>query len=375
MKVDRSVLIVDDKTVNINALTEILRGKYKIMAALGGENAIRLLEKKRPDLVLLDVYMPDIDGFAVLRYMKEREDLATIPVIFVTGEQDAVTEEQGLALGAVDYIKKPYRPSIIEVKVRNHLELKTYRDNLEDMVSERTRRIEEYTERLEHLTERLTESRDAVIMGMSFMSESHDSITGEHIERIKTYTRIISDKMMELYPGDLSSELASLIVLYAPLHDVGKVGVSDTILQKVGTLTSDEFETMKRHTLVGAELLRKIERFMTDKKDLDNLEVAVEIAECHHERFDGSGYPHRMKGDDIPLSARIVTLADIYDALRSSRPYKKAFSHKEAMHIILMGDGRTDPAHFDPKVLETFNTVQGELEKAYQMNLKTGINP
>ena len=364
--VEKTVLIVDDKAVNIDVLTEVLRGKHKIMAALGGENAIRLLEKKKPDLVLLDVYMPDVDGFDVLCYMKERKELASIPVIFVTGEHDGESEERGLALGAVDYIKKPFRPGVIDVKVRNHLELKSYRDNLEEMVSERTRRIEEYTARLENLTERLTASRDAVIMGMSFMSESHDSITGEHVERIKVFTQIISEKMMELHPGEISAELASLIVLYAPLHDVGKVGVSDTILQKVGTLSGEEFETMKRHTLVGASLLRKIENFMTDTRDLSNMEIAVEIAESHHERFDGTGYPHRLRGEDIPLSARIVTLADIYDALRSPRPYKKAFTHKEALQTILTGDGRTDPAHFDPRVLETFVAVQGQLEEAYQ---------
>lgn len=384
---NNTILIVDDVRLNIDALTNILSDKYKIMAAVSGENAIKVMERKRPDLVLLDVSMPGIDGFEVLKFMKEHKELAIIPVIFITGGSDVGAEEKGLALGAVDYIKKPFREEIIKAKVRNHLELSTYRHNLELLVSERTKQLEA--------------SRDAVIMGMSLMSDIHDKVTGDHIKRIRIFTQILTNKMLELYPGVLNPDLASLIVLYSPLHDVGKVGISDNILKKTGRLTQEEFDSMKSHTLQGADILRETERFFTDDKgevqltpdeynivknhtvegadilrktenflsdnsDMANLKVAIEIAECHHEKFDGSGYPHGLKGEEIPLSARIVAIADVYDALKSPRQYKNAFTHEEAVDIILKGDGRTSPDHFDPNILEVFSIVHKDFEKVEQ---------
>lgn len=355
---NNTILIVDDVMLNIDVLTDILCAKYVIMAAVSGENAIKLLSRKRPDLVLLDVSMPGIDGFEVLRFMKEHEELANIPVIFVTGEHDADVEEKGLALGAVDYVKKPYNAAVVEAKVRNHLELKTYRDNLESLVYERTKELEERTRQL-------AASREAIIMGMSLMSESHDGVTGGHIKRIKALTRILALKMMELYPDTITTDMAEQITLFSPLHDVGKVCIPDTILKKAGPLTPEEFNIMKSHTSEAAELLRKTELFITDGEGGD-LKVAIEIAESHHEKYDGTGYPRGLKGEEIPISARIVSAADIYDALRSQRPYKRALSHDEAVDIILSGDEKTMPEHFDPKVLEAFKNANRELEKLYE---------
>jgi len=357
---ENTVLIVDDIKINIDTLTDILRTNYSVMAAISGENAIKLLGRKKPDIVLLDLSMPGIDGFDVLQYMKEQPELMNIPVIFVTGETNEVAEEKGLELGAVDYIKKPYNSTVVRTKVRNHLELKNNRDNLELLVRERTQDLEERTNQL-------AASHETIIMGMSLMSEIHDKVTGDHIERIKGFTKILTDKMLNMYPDMITKHLADLVVLYSPLHDVGKVAISDTVLKKAGKLTPEEFTQMERHTINGAELLKNLikgtEHFLVKGKNAYDLRVAIEIAESHHEKYNGEGYPHKLKGDEIPLSARIVTLADIYDALRSPRQYKKEFSYEETMNIILNGDGRTNPEHFDPRVLEVLRCVHGDFEK------------
>ena len=350
---NNTVLIVDDMKINIDSLSNILRNDYSVMAAISGTNALKILARKKPDLVLLDISMPDIDGFQVLKYMKETPEFTNIPVIFVTSEHNEEIEEKGLAPGAVDYVKKPYNQAIVKAKVRNHLELKNYRDNLEILVSRRT-------QDLENRTIQLAASHESIIMGMSLMSESHDKITGDHIERIKKFTRILTDKMLEMYPNAISKELADLIVLYSPMHDVGKVAIPDAVLKKTGKLSPDEFSIMESHTTEGAELLRKTNQFLT--KDSLDLKVAIEIAECHHEKYNSTGYPNKLKGEEIPLSARIVTITDVYDALRSRRPYKKEFSYEETLDIIFNGDGRTNPEHFDPMIMDILKKVHGSFE-------------
>ena len=348
----QTILIVDDKKLNIDIITDILSDSYAVMAATSGERALKLLEKRKPDLVLLDVFMPGIDGFDVLRQMRMDAELSNIPVIFVTGEHDTSAEEKGLLLGAVDYVKKPFVPSIIRIKVRNHLELKSYRDSLESLVRTRTKQLEA--------------SREAIIMGMSLMSDIHDKATGEHIERIKSLTSMLAEKMLQMYPDLLSNDLKEQITLFSPLHDVGKIGISDTVLKKTDILTPSEFDIIKSHTIEGASLLRKTESFLAGEKNVDNqLSVAIEIAECHHEKYDGSGYPSGLAGENIPISARIVAVADVYDAIRSVRPYKKSYTHKDAVKIILSGDEKTSPEHFDPKVLEVFKAVNADFENLY----------
>jgi putative two-component system response regulator len=345
-----TVLVVDDLETNTAILESILIDEYNVLVADNGENALKTIKESTPDLVLLDLYMPGMDGFEVLKIIREEEKLTNMPVLFVTGEQDSYSEERGLQLGAVDYIKKPYNPMSVLAKVRNHIDLKVYRDNLEVLVAERTRQLEK--------------SHEAMIMGMSLTCEWHDEVTGEHLTRMKLFSGIVAEKMHELYPELVSVEQARMINLYSPMHDIGKVSISDSILSKKGKLTDEEFFIMQSHTTHGAELLRKTESIM-DHADR-GLQVAIDIAECHHEKYDGTGYPRRLKGEDIPIAARIVALADIYDALRSPRPYKEAFTHEEAFNIITVGDGRTMPGHFDPKVLEAFNEVQEVFKKAYK---------
>jgi putative two-component system response regulator len=347
------ILAVDDVQINIDMLEEILKNDYEFFSASSGMQALSLIERLNPDLVLLDLSMPGMNGFEVLRRMHGNPKFEHIPVIIVTAEDNITSEEKGLDLGAADYIRKPFQPKVIQIKIRNHLALKTYQDNLADMVSERTKQLFAYHE--------------AIIMGMSLLSESRDGTTGSHIARIKEQTRLLTNKINELHPAVLDKEMAALITTYAPLHDVGKVGVPDSILLKTGGLTREEFDLMKSHTWRGGDLLRNIVDFL-EAENQKQLKVAIDIAEGHHERFDGTGYPDGLTGEEIPLAARIVALPDVYDALRSTRQYKKGFSHEEATEIILNGDGRTDPRHFDPIVLEAFRLVQREMAESFDAN-------
>ena len=354
-----TVMAVDDVQINLMILESILEADYDVVLATSGEEALEKMAEIKPDLVLLDLSMPDMDGFELLERMHKDESLLNIPVIFVTGEKDVFAEEKGLVLGAVDYIKKPYVPEIIRVKIKNHIELKVYRDNLAVAVAERTRQLEKRTQEL-------IATHEAIIMGMSLLSESRDKVTGAHLARIKILTKLLAEKMAVLRPDLLDDDMVSAIATYAPLHDVGKVAVPDTILLKPGGLTKEEFEQMKEHTLGGGDVLRQVAEFLPGDQRL--LSVAIEIAENHHERFDGSGYSKGSTGEAIPISARIVSVADVYDALRSPRQYKPAFTHEETMDIMLKGDGRTAPEHFDPEVLSAFKEIHLALRDAYDSN-------
>ena len=355
-----TVMAIDDVLENLEILEAILEDTYHVIKVTGGLEAFELLDNgANPDLILLDLSMPDMDGFEFLEKMRENENYVGIPVIFVTGYNDSFSEEKGLRLGAVDYIKKPYEPNIIRVKMRNHIELKTYRDNLSEAVAERTKQLEERTQEL-------YEAHSAIIMGMSLLSESHDKTTGSHLLRMKLITKIIAENIAKNYPAILNKEMVDLIIMYAPLHDIGKVSVPDAILKKQGALTAEEFNQMKEHSKGGGDLLRQLADLIPNERT--HLITAIEIAESHHERFDGTGYPNRLVGEEIPLSARIVSIADIYDALRSPRPYKRGFTHEEAMDIILKGDGRTEPVHFDPLVLHAFKETNEALRYAYDSN-------
>jgi len=341
-------------------LESILEDEYNVVVAGSGEEALEYMKGPvKPDLVLLDLSMPEMDGFELLQKMQEDILLKTIPAIFVTGESGVYSEEKGLKLGAVDYIKKPYVPDIIIVKIRNHIENKALRDDLINMVGARTNELEQRTEEL-------IAAHGAIIMGMSLLSESRDKVTGSHLARIKTLTTLLSEKVAANNPAVLSFEMAHWISTYSPLHDIGKVSVPDAVLKKQGGLTKEEFDQMKEHTSGGGDLLRQIASFLPG--DQSHLSVAIEIAEQHHERFDGTGYPHRASGYEIPISARIVSVADVYDALRSPRPYKRGFTHAEAMDIITKGDGRTEPTHFDPAVLDALKQIEKQICNAYDSN-------
>lgn len=343
----KRILIVDDSPQNVEALRSMLEGKYAVYMAKNGKAALRIMGKMQPDLVLLDVVMPDMDGFEVMRRIRENPAYNNIPVIFVTSDTDSFSEARGLMLGAADYIAKPYNSDIVGIKVKNQLENKLYRDNLEHLVEQRT--------------EELLLSQSAIIMGMSLLAEGRDLGTGEHLQRIQKYVDLLGREVHRVHPAMLSVSEWKRITMLCPLHDIGKIMVSDSILLKPGQLTEEEENIIKEHTQNGADVLRKTQLFLPGGVDI--LEDAAVIAECHHERFDGSGYPRGLRGEEIPVAARIVALADVYDALTSERKYKEAFVHERAVDIILYGDGRTSPGHFDPLILELFKGVAAEFAK------------
>lgn len=355
-----TIIIVDDVPVNLELLEAILEDEFDIVKASTGKEALeKMMIPPIPSLALLDVFMPEMDGFQLLEQMKDHIILRSIPVIFVSGEQDIDAEEKGLALGAADYMKKPFTPGVITQRVRTQIEHKVDKEKQAELAATQTRLMEKHSEEL-------IASHGAIIMGMSLLSESRDQVTGAHITRVKLLTQLIAEVFAYKHPELLTFQEAALITTYSPLHDVGKVGVPDAVLNKQGTLTQEEFEQMKSHTIGGGNMLREVAKFLPYGQE--RIGVAIEIAECHHERYDGTGYPRGLKGDDIPLSARIVAIADTYDALRSPRQYKPAFSHEKSMEIITVGDGRTNPSHFDPKIIDIFNEVNEMLRDTFDNN-------
>ncbi len=332
----QKVLIVDDTPENIQILMQTLRDEYAIIAATNGEKALQLAAKSpQPDIILLDVMMPGIDGYEVCRRLKADPITSGIPVIFVTALSDEQDEARGLELGAVDYIAKPFRPILVKARVDNHLELKRHRDHLEDMVHERTRE--------------LALVKEVTVESLANLAETRDPETGGHIKRTQNYVRVLAEHMAlyPVYADVLDTETIDLLYLSAALHDIGKVGVPDSILLKPGKLTPEEFEEMKKHTIYGRDALKVAE----DKLGGNSfLHYAREIAYGHHEHWDGTGYPLHLSGTDIPLSARLMALADVYDALISRRVYKPPFPHSKSVAIIKEGRG----THFDPDVCDAF---------------------
>ena len=334
------ILIADDVSENIDILMATLQDQYAIVAAKDGEKALKLARGAvPPDLVLLDVMMPGMDGYQVCEALKADPATATIPVLFITALDGFEDEAKGLSLGAVDYITKPFQPSLVKARVANHVELKRHRDHLQELVAERTRELE--------LTKEVT------IFTLANLAETRDPETGGHIRRTQTYVKLLAEALRDhpRFRGQLDDETIDLLYKSAPLHDVGKVGVPDAVLLKPGKLTGEEFEEMKKHAVYGRDaLLGAVERL----GDSSFLHYAAEIAHTHHEKWDGSGYPQGLSGEEIPLSGRLMAVADVYDALISVRPYKRPFSHAEAARIIEEGGG----AHFDPDIAHAFLQIQ-----------------
>ncbi|WDP90939.1 MAG: two-component system response regulator [Desulfobacter sp.] len=341
---DCIVLAVDDTEANIDILVETLGEDYELRVALDGESALENIAEEKPDLILLDIMMPGMDGYEVCRRMKSDSKTQDIPVIFLTAMDQEQNEAKGLALGAVDYVTKPFSPDLIKARVRNHLELKKHRDHLASLVAERTRQIE--------LTQNVT------ICCLANLAETRDPETGGHIQRTQNYVRELARvlKQKSAYGALLDEETIDLIYKSAPLHDIGKVGVTDRILLKPGKLTEEEFEEMKRHTVYGRDTLRDAEEKLGKNSFL---KYAGEIAFTHHEKWDGSGYPKGVSGNDIPVSGRLMAIADVYDALVTKRVYKPPFSHEKAVSIIIEGKGR----HFDPDMVDAFVDIAGTFKR------------
>ncbi len=353
----QSILVVDDAPENITIINQALKDIYKVKVATSGKKALSILAntKEKPDLILLDILMPKMDGYAVCAEIK-RSEYAAIPIIFLTSLTKAEDEEKGLKIGAVDYIHKPINPAVLLARVETHLALKQATDFLkvQNTILERM---------VKQRTFELAQSQEATIVAMGALAEFRDPETGNHLRRTQHYVQHLAKELAKLpdYEHYLTEDRIDVLFKSAPLHDVGKVGVPDNILFKPGKLTKEEFETMKEHTVFGRNAIIETQQQLDTANSF--LTMSEQIAAFHHERWDGTGYPLGISGTDIPLSARIMAIADVYDALVSVRSYKRSFTHKEAVKIITEGSGN----HFDPDIVDAFLRVSN----AFSTILKT----
>jgi len=327
----QSILVVDDVPDNIQILIGLLSDQYKIQAATNGERALKLAQAyPKPDMILLDVMMPNMDGFEVCRQLKANVETAHIPVIFVTAKTEQVDETQGFNLGAVDYITKPYNPAIVKTRVKAQLALSMENRHLESLVKERTQEI--------------SDTRKSIINKLGKAAEYKDNETGLHVVRMSLYSKLLAEKVSE------DAKWIELLFDAAPMHDIGKIGIPDAILRKPGKLDADEWQIMMTHADIGGEIL--------GDEEAELLILAKEVALNHHEKWNGKGYPQGLSGEEIPLSARIVAIADVFDALTSERPYKKAWSLEKTIALIKEEAGH----HFDPSLVPLFLSCIPEIE-------------
>ena len=324
------ILLVDDNQLNLQVLgTLLMEENYEVSIAENGKEAILEVETNRPDLILMDVMMPVMDGFEAVEKLKADDNTKNIPVIFVTAMSEDADEEKGFRIGAADYITKPVRGPIVKARVKLHLALNNQKRLLEQQVSERTRELHEANRELE-------ETRHEIIRRLGRAAEYKDNETGNHIVRMSKVSRIIAEGL------GLKDTESELILNASPMHDIGKIGIPDSVLLKSGKLDSDEWEIMKTHVGQGVEIL--------EGHDSSLLKAAVKIALTHHEKWNGSGYPNRLKGEDIPICGRICAIADVFDALTSIRPYKKAWTVEEAIEFLKSEKGK----HFHPELVDIF---------------------
>jgi len=341
-----TVLIVDDTPENLSILGELLQPTYRVRAANSGRRALQIAHSHPPpDLILLDVMMPDMDGYGVLAALRADPLTSQIPVIFVTAMDATEDEEHGLDCGAVDYITEPLRPAIVLARVRTQLELKRARDFLSDQNS--------FLEA--EVAHRMGENQliqQVSIHALARLAETRDPETGNHLRRTQQYVRTLAIALSNhpRFSSYLDPRTIDALAQSAPLHDIGKVGIPDHVLLKPGKLTPEEWEIMKTHAKLGSDAIELAER--DAEKPVEFLSIAKLIAHYHHEKWDGSGYPEGLRGDQIPIAARLMALADVFDALICKRVYKPAFPLEQAHAMILEGSG----SHFDPDIVHAFTS-------------------
>jgi putative two-component system response regulator len=351
-----TVLVVDDTPDNLYLMKNLLQDHYKVKIASTGEQALRIAASDSPpDMILLDIMMPGMDGYEVCLQLKQSPATMGIPVIFLTARSEVEDEEKGLELGAVDYITKPISPSIVLARVKSHLALKV----MDDFLRDQNHFLElEVAKRLLEVTA----VQDVTILAMASLAETRDSDTGNHLRRTQFYIKALAEKLRDhpRFSAFLTTANIHAIFKCAPLHDIGKVGIPDYILLKPGKLEPHEFEIMKTHTTLGYNAILNAERALG--KPVEFLSFAMSIALSHQEKWDGTGYPHGLAGDAIPIPARLMAVADVYDALICRRIYKEAMPHESAVQIMLEGRG----THFDADMLDAFITIQSEFRSISQ---------
>jgi putative two-component system response regulator len=352
LKERATILVVDDTPDNLSLMSGLLKDEYKVKVASSGEKALKIAQAEvPPDLILLDIMMPEMDGYEVCRRLKADSNTKDIPIIFLTAKSEASDEKFGFTLGAVDYIIKPISPPVVMARVETHLGMKQVRDFLRDQNSFLEAEVERRTQEVNAI-------QNVTIHAMASLAETRDSDTGNHIRRTQFYVKLLAEKLRfnPRFSDFLNDQTIDMLFKSAPLHDIGKVGIPDRILLKPGKFEPEEFEIMKTHTTLGRNAIMQAEKELGI--EVPFLFLAKEIAYGHQEKWDGSGYPEGLSGDDIPISARLMAIADVYDALISRRVYKAGMPHEKAVQIISEGKG----THFDPDLVEAFLELQDEFK-------------
>lgn len=351
--IDRpTILIVDDTPTNLNLFYKALKGTYRIKLANSGHKAIELATATPPDLILLDVVMPDMDGYTVCRQLKLNPITSKVPIIFVTTPNNLENEQYGFDIGAVDYIHKPITFPIVLARVKTHLQISAWQKFLQDQNSWLQQEVNRKVEQVLQL-------QTATIQVMVALAEFRDEETGNHIRRTQKYVQLIGNWLVQhhRYENELNTTIVAQIAQAAPLHDIGKIAIPDHILLKPDRLTPEEVAIMKTHTTRGYAILEQVRRDLGEDNPL--LLYSSQITRHHHERWDGTGYPDGLKGNAIPLAARLMAIADVYDATRSVRTYKKALTHEESLEVIVQGCS----SHFDPECVEGFIALEKEISE------------
>lgn len=340
----KTVLVIDDDKSNLIMAQRLLSDEYRVAAVNSGEKGFEYLEKNDPSLILLDIQMPQMNGFEVMEKLRAHEKWCKIPVIFLTADKSSETEEKCFDMGAVDYIGKPFVPQIMRKRVMRTIELEEYRKSLERMVMTQLAQI--------------TRMQHDIIVSMANVIESRDGTTGEHVKRTSKYTMLLAEKMIEkgLYAEELTVQILESMRNGSPLHDIGKITIPDSVLTKPGKLTVEEYDVIKTHAKAGADMIRDN---MSQMVSEDFLQVACDMAQYHHEKWNGKGYPEGLKGEEIPLTARILAITDVYDALVSKRQYKEGMTIDEAFAIMEKERGE----NFEPEILDVFFDLREELER------------
>lgn len=347
-----NILVADDNRQDLRGLVALLeRSGYEARPVPNGRLAVEAAAVDPPDLALLDVRMPEMSGFEVCRWFRQHERLREIPVIFVSGLDGASDKLEGFLAGGVDFITKPFHEEEVLARIRTHLRLHRLQEELQAQNARLEQRVNEQVKAV-------TASQMAIIFALAKLAETRDDDTGRHIERVQTFSRLLADRMrqMDLHASKLTDAYIEHLYQSAALHDIGKVGTRDAVLLKPGKLTDEEFDEMKKHCALGAQALAAVLRRYPENQFV---RMGMDIARSHHERWDGKGYPDGLRGAAIPLAARIVSLADVYDALSSVRCYRPAFSHEDTCRMICEQEGR----QFDPDVVAAFRTLQEEFRR------------
>jgi putative two-component system response regulator len=356
MEKRQKIMLVDDNMANLVMGKNMLKDAYEVYSIPSAAKLFEIMEHVLPSLILLDVMMPEMDGYEAIKKLKADSRWEDIPVIFLTSMNDEDSELEGLSLGAIDYVGKPFSAPLLLKRIENHLllvqqkkELKNYNDNLQEMVDIKTAQV--------------IDLQSAVLSTVAEMVEFRDNMTGGHVTRTQKYLKVLVDKMREekIYHKEATTWNLTFFIQSAQLHDVGKIAISDAILNKPGKLTKEEFEEMKKHVNFGVEAIEKISRVTPEHAFLHHASV---FAGTHHEKWDGTGYPNGLKEDQIPLEGRLMAIADVYDALISKRPYKEPMPIKDAEAIIVSGGD----SHFDPELIKVFLMVAdkfAEIAKEY----------